>query len=280
MRSGGWFLRRAIPGADAFDGTGPYPYFACQDWSALASDLEALANGLVSVAAAPDPLGAYTLSDLRHTFPDLVVHFKDHYVADLSRPRNEIVSQHRRRDAERALGTLEIEFSSEPIRYLDEFMNLFDAAVQKFRMNGIRAFSRSSIAKQFAVPGCYISLARYGGEVVAAETFFVQGDTAYAHIAALSDAGRKLGASLALHYADIDYYAGKARWLDWGGDAGIAGRQGPLGHFKRGFSTETRPAYFCGRIFDRERYDLLARARGIAVERESYFPAYRKGEFA
>ncbi len=89
-RSGAWFLKRAIPGQTDFDGMGCYPYLACQDWSALAADLEALGSELVSFAATPDPFGQYTSADLQRAFPDVVIHFKDHYVADLGQPLDKI----------------------------------------------------------------------------------------------------------------------------------------------------------------------------------------------
>ena len=50
-----------------------------------------------------------------------------------------------------------------------------------------------------------------------------------------------------------------------------------LAMFKRGWASETRRTYFCGRIFDRAAYETLAKARGLlGVE---YFPVYRCGEF-
>ena len=50
-----------------------------------------------------------------------------------------------------------------------------------------------------------------------------------------------------------------------------------LSQFKRGWSTGTRTAYFCGRIFDHKSYAEIVKAKGIAAT--TYFPAYRKGEF-
>ncbi len=116
-RSGAWFLKRAIPGQTDFDGMGCYPYLACQDWSALAADLEALGSELVSFAATPDPFGQYTSADLQRAFPDVVIHFKDHYVADLGQPLDKIISKHHRRLAEKALHKIEVECSPEPLNF-------------------------------------------------------------------------------------------------------------------------------------------------------------------
>jgi hypothetical protein len=50
-----------------------------------------------------------------------------------------------------------------------------------------------------------------------------------------------------------------------------------LSEFKMAFSTETRTTYFCGRIFNHQRYSEIVKAKGIP--KTDYFPAYRKGEF-
>jgi hypothetical protein len=69
-----------------------------------------------------------------------------------------------------------------------------------------------------------------------------------------------------LQYANLGAGAGLGSSADDG-----------LSRFKRGWSTAVRTAYLCGCIFDREKYDRLVRARGVATT--TYFPAYRQGEF-
>ena len=51
-----------------------------------------------------------------------------------------------------------------------------------------------------------------------------------------------------------------------------------LSRFKEGWSSDTRTAYFCGHIFDRDRYAELT--SDINISETDYFPAYRKGEFS
>ena len=242
----------------------------------LASDLEAQRNDLVSFVATPDPFGSYTLPDLERAFPDGVVHFKEHHVADLGRRRDEIVSLHHRKQAEKALRQLDIECHPQPLRFLDVWTSLFELTVKKFQIKGIRAYSRDAFARQLALPGSFMSLARLQGEVVAAHIQMVHGDAVYAHLAAANDVASKIGASYALYYAELEYFADKVRWMDWGGEAGLA-KDGSLSSFKRGWSTHTRPVYFCSRIFNIERYDEIAHAKGVYPT--SYIPAYRAGEF-
>ncbi|HET7537862.1 MAG TPA: hypothetical protein VFJ90_15490 [Candidatus Didemnitutus sp.] len=275
-RSGGWYLRRAIPGAAEWDGLGNYPFFMCEDWSGLAEDLAEAGRDLVSFAAVPDPFGAYDVELLRRAFPDVCVHFKDHFVADLSRPADEFISSHHRLYARKALQQVTVEFTTAPLPYLDRWMALFGLAVQKFQITGLRAYSRESFARQFAVEGVVMSLARFRDEIVAMHVQYMDGDVAFAHMAASNQTGYKVGAAYALYDAEIRYFAGKVRWLDWGGEPGVAPGSKGLSSFKAGWSTGTKPAYFCGRIFQPARYQQLAESKGALGVK--YFPAYRQGE--
>lgn len=275
--SGGWILTREVPGGGARDGMGCYPYLVCRDWRRLGEDLRALASDLVCVAAAPDPFADCPPEALQAAFPDLMIAFKSHHVADLSRPLGEIVSTRYRRYADKALTALSIEFHPRPSGFLDAWTPLFGLSIQRFGLKGVRAFSRQSFARQLAIPGCVLALAKQGEEVVAAHLWMTHGEVAYAHLAAPGPRANELRAAYALYYAELQYFAGKVGWIDWGGEAGLSAA-GALGTFKRGWSTGERTAYFCGRIFDPERYDQLRRAAGKVASR--YFPAYREGEFA
>ena len=274
--SGGWFLRRRLPGGAEMDGMGAYPYLVCRDWRRLGRDLDSLAGELISFAAAPDPFAPCGPAELEAAFPDLMVEFKPHHVADLSRPLAEIVSRRARRYAERALETLEVEFHPQPIALLEDWLGLFSHSVDRFGLSGIRAFSRAALAQQMQIPGCLMSVARLGQEVVAAHLWMTHAGAAYPYLAAPGPRSNELRAAYALYYAGLRYFAGKVGWIDWGGEPGVAA-SGTLGTFKQSFSTGVRPVYFCGRILDRERYDALCRRSGRTAAR--YFPAYREGEF-
>jgi Acetyltransferase (GNAT) domain len=278
-RSGGWFLRRAIPGYHTFDGMGCYPLMVCQDWSALPADLDELSGDIVSLAAVPDPFGNYTLADLESAFKREPVFFKEHYVADLSRPAGEIISSHHRKYAEKALREVEVEFYSEPLAYLEEWLRLFSFSVRRFNIDGIRAYSRESLHQQLSLPGAFLSIARHRGEAVSAHIWLAHGGAVYAHLAASSPIARGLSADYALYYEEIRYFAGRVHWLDWGGDVGPAkATQGALALFKKGWSTGTRAVYVCGRIFQRGKYEHIVATNG--TDASGYFPAYRHSEFS
>ncbi|HEX8199620.1 MAG TPA: GNAT family N-acetyltransferase [Isosphaeraceae bacterium] len=274
---GGWILRRPIPGHADFDAMGGYPLFACRDWSGLPEDLMSLGEGLVSLALVADPFGSHDLAAMSEGF-DVFVKFKDHHVLELDRPAEALFSRNRRRRAERTLRTVDVEIEPEPRRRLDEWVELYAALIRRHRIRGIRAFSPAAFARQLDVPGMVMLRARHRGATIGIDLWYVQGEVAYGHLAALDRAGYERGAACALMWQAIRHFAGRVRWIDLGAGSGVAGDPADgLNEFKRRWSNGTRTAYFCGKILDRRRYDQLA--RGAGGRPGDFFPAYRAGEF-
>jgi len=297
-RSGGWILERPIddPETDAdggaHDAMGCYPLFVCSDWNALGADLDEMASPrssagtagrtpLVSLALVADPFGNHDRRTLERCFADLVVPFKEHHVIDLERAPDTFVSRHHRKHARRALRELSVTVCNDPPACLDDWMALHAELVARHHIEGMRAFSRAAFAAQLTVPGAVVLRADMAGRPVGAQLWMVDGDVAYGHVLACSDAGYDHGAAYALYWSAIEHFAGKVRYCDIGAvpgagdDAGGSGTDG-LAQFKQGWSTHTRTAYLCGRIFDQDRYHELTRARG--AQASPYFPAYRAGE--
>ena len=277
-QSGGSVLERAIPGTQARDAMGCYPLFSCRDWAALRQDCDSLGSDLVSLAVVTDPFGKYDEALLREAFPDLVRPFKTHFVADLEQAPDTFVSKHHRYYARRALEKVLVELCPAPATMLDDWCALYDNLVQRHSLTGIKAFSRPSFALQLAVPGLTMFRATHAGVTVAAQLWFLQEEVAYSHLAAANSRGYELMAAYALYSHALEYFAGRARFVAWGGGAGLdeGGRDG-LAQFKRGWSNTTRTSFFCGRIFNRAAYDEICAAKGLRGE--GYFPAYRFGEF-
>ncbi len=61
--------------------------------SKLYQDLEEIGNKLVSLSLITDPFGAYDLNYLHSCFKDVLIPFKEHFVVDLSRHPNDIISR-------------------------------------------------------------------------------------------------------------------------------------------------------------------------------------------
>lgn len=277
--SDGWIFERAIgEGSGERDARGGYPLFACGDWSGLPEDLAGI-DDLVSLTVVSDPFGDYDAGLLTRAFPDLVRPFKQHFVADLTRPIGGIASAHHRRNARRARASLVVEVLDDPWRHADEWTCLYATLVRRHDIRGAAAFSPGSLAAQLRVPGLVALRARESATTVGMTLWFVQGDVAYYHLAAYTDRGYVLGASFALFDAAFRWLRGRAAWAALGGPAGASatGDDG-LSRFKAGWSTGTRTAWLCGRIFAPERHAALTAAAG--GRDRAYFPAYRWREVA
>lgn len=273
--SGAWILVRRLPYMACNDGMGCYPLFLCQDWSRLHEDLDELRD-LVSLTVVVDPFADYGPEMMRRDF-DVVVPFKEHYVADLAKPVDAIVSTGHRRHATKALRQVRIERCPDPPAYLDEWVGLYARLCRRHSLRGIKAFSRLAFEKQLRVPGLVMFRAIHEERTIALDLWYVNGDIAYGHLVAVDPAGYELGASYALKWFILHYFSGRVRWLHLGGRAGLGSQPNGLDHFKRGWSTGTRTAYLCGRVFDRHAYEQAAKVSGD--EQTTHFPAYRSNEF-
>jgi hypothetical protein len=276
---GGWILERTIPGSTARDAMGCYPLFVCQDWSKLPADLDEIRNDLVSLAVVADPFGDYEINELHQYFGDVVIPYKKHYVVNLQLPLSEIGSKHNRKHARRALKTVQVQVCEDPIQEIDNWMSLYAYLVELHHIEGIRAFSRAAFIKQLTTPGAVVLEAIHEGNIIGAQLYYCQGDVIHCHLGASNQVGYQVGAIYALDWYSIEYFAGKARWLDLGGGAGITsdGILDGLSQYKQRWSTDTRTTYFCGRIFNSKKYSEIVKLKQIPAT--SYFPSYRKGEF-
>jgi hypothetical protein len=276
--SGAWILTRAIPGTAASDGMGCYPIFSCPNWPGLLSDLTNL-NDLVCLSLVTDPFGDYDVNLLRECFPDLMVPFKQHFVADLTANPNDFLSAHHLRNVRKALRSVKVTNCSEPAAHSGEWIGLYSQLIRRHAIRGISAFSEAALRGQLEIPGLCMFRAALDGETVGMILWMVQHEVAYYHLGAYSEAGYREHASFALFWTALEYFsAQQKRWLCLGAGAGVSDKPDDgLTRFKCGWSTGTRPAYLCGRIFDHGAYARLLRSKTVALN--EYFPGYRKGEF-
>lgn len=269
--SQGSLLVRTIAGGPHRDAMGPYPLFACEDWSRLPADLEALSGELVSVALVTDPFGGWTLEQLDVAFPDRREAFKQHFVVELAPDPLARVSAHHQRFAARGQRKVAVDHVGTPATLLEDWLTLYGALVARHQIAGVAAFSRASFERQLRVPGLVAFRAHEAGAVAGAALWYVDAEVAYWHLAAYSARGYKLDASYALLAAALEHFAATGvRWASLGAGAGLDDDAADgLSRFKAGWATETRTAHFCGRILDHDRYRTLSRAP------TSFFPAYR-----
>lgn len=276
-RSGGFLLKRRISDSNEYDAMGCYPLFFCDDWSGLGEDLRTLPDDIVSVSLVADPFSGHSRSLLESCF-DVVNPFKEHYIVDLDRDPATIGTNHHRKLARRALRNIQVEVCRNPEGFVDDWCGLHRNLVERHGISGIRAFSRRAFLKQLRMPEIIVHQAYMDGDIVGAQLFFQQDGVVHCHLGAVSNKGYSSGAFYALDSFAIRYFSGAGRTLDLGGGSGISVSESDgLVRYKLGWSTNTCPLYFCGRIIKPERYLALTRAR--KAETTHYFPAYRSGEY-
>src|SRR5205823_14098960 len=136
--------------------------------------------------------------------------------------------------------------------------------IERHDIRGLARFSDASFRQQAQVPGAVMLRAVHEGSTVGMTWWFVSGAVGYYHLGAYNDIGYAKKASFALFWRAIEVFGSAGlRWLDLGAGAGLGNEDSDgLSRFKRGWSTGTRTAYLCGRIFNRERYDQLAEEKG------------------
>lgn len=273
-QAGGWLLARDLPGGIGRDAAGCYPLFGCGKWNSLAIDLFNLPKDVIAVSLVADPAAKTSLSGLRESFPDVCYHYKDHYFADLSRPLTEFVAGHHQRNVRQAARVLRVQRLESPRDHFPTWNTLYAELVERHQIRGIATFSAAAFAGLLQVPGLRAYAAHQNDEIVGMVLWLVAETTAYYHLAAYSEAGYNLKASFALFWHCLEAFAAEGiQWAALGGGAGTFAASEGLSRFKQGWSTETRPAYFCGRILDQERYAELSAKSGN--QNSTYFPAYR-----
>lgn len=272
--SGGHLLARTIPGANDDDAMGCYPLFVCRDWSQLPADIEGLADRVVSVALVTDPFAAVSLPQLQATFPDVCFPYKEHYVTDLSLPLETSIDPHHRRNIRKANACMEVEVAPPSETLLKEWQRLYDNLIDRHGIVGIAQFSPHSFRQQFAVPGFTAFVATDASNILGMTLWYVQGDVAYYHLGAYSDEGYQRGASFTIFNTALSHLQSSGvGWAALGAGAGVDAADSGLTRFKKGWSTGTRTAYFCGGILQPEAYEILSVG---ARNNTTYFPVYRR----
>lgn len=277
--SQGWVLRRSIPATAYFDSMGCYPMFMCRDWSKLGKDLQQIREHMISISLVTDSFGKYTQQELEFHFKDIARPYKQHFIIDLQRSPVHYIAAHHQRNARKALKNVTVEICPEPLQFLNEWCMLYDNLIERHHIKGITRFSREVFTTQLTIPGLVVFRASVNGETVGMLLWYLQNEVGYYHLGAYNSIGYEQNASFALFWRLIEYFADSGlKWLNLGAGAGSYndGQDG-LSRFKRGWATSTRTAYFCGRIFDRQKYQQIIEQKNIPST--DFFPAYRLGEF-
>ena len=272
--TGGWVFSRPIAGTGRTDLVGPYPLFCCADWSALRPALSGtLPLEPVTATLVTEPFCPLSPNALADMF-DVCRVLHNHWLIDLTAPLTP--SRHHRRKLKRAQG-VRIEAAPADPAMAADWVRLYGTLVARKRISDLRAFSADSLSAQLGVPGAHLVSAWEGRRMIGADLYYVDGPVAYAHLSAYAPEGYARAVSYPMIAVAAEYFRVLADVLDLGGaPAAEAGHEGGgVAHFKRGWTTLTRPSYLCGKIFDAAAYARLSGGTEVA-----WFPAYRNGEFA
>ncbi len=274
---GAWVLVRLIPGGNARDAMGCYPRMVCQEWNRIHEDLAVLRDELVSMVLVSDPFAEVEHSYLLEHF-DVVRPFKHHRIVRLDADWESRVAAHHRYYARRALRKMDVEIVAQPATMIDEWCELYRHLTARHRIRGVQAFSRSCFETMLKLPGVYMAVGRLKKDnaIAGMHLTIKQGVYSYAHLAAFSDEGYEISASYGIYWKTIEFLRESGcRFMDFGGAVGNSenGESG-LTKFKDGWSQFVRTAYLCGKIFDKEQYNLLCEKRRQGAV-SNYFPAYR-----
>jgi hypothetical protein len=275
-QSEGQLLRRRIPDTDLLDATHCYPLFACRHWERLKSDLDSLAEQIVSVVAVTDPFAPCSLELLREAFPDVGRVYKQHFVTDLRLSDRDFVSPHHARNARISLSHLRVVVPPNSGEMLDAWLLLYEQLIVRHDIRGVARFSPAAFRMQFEVPGCVVLAAQDDQGLVGMQLWYQDREVAYYHLAAYSERGYKLRASFGLFsFALSEFRARGVRYLALGAGAGKHESSDGLTRFKRGWSSGTRPAFLCGRICNQNEYSRLTERTHSGSS--LFFPQYRSG---
>jgi Acetyltransferase (GNAT) domain len=274
-RCDGWLLERPIPGSEAVDAAGGYPFFSCRNWSELGADIEALGGRFVAVSMVVDPFSGLDGRSLARWFPDVCYPYKEHAVVDLRGDWRQTVSLHHRRNVRAASRSVAVERCDVPYAWFETWCELYSHLIARHGINGMARFSRSSFERQFRVPGLTAFRGIVREETVAMHLWYLGGDVAYYHLGASSPRGYERKAAFALFDAALGHFANCGiQWTALGAGAGwCAAEDDGLSRFKRGWANDARTAWFCGRILNPDRYRRLT--RHLPEQTRSFFPVYR-----
>jgi len=275
VHSGGWALKRHIGSTNLLDAVGTYPLLCCQRWSGLLDDIRELRDhGFVSFTAVIDPFCPTGEEFLRACFPDKLVRFKKHYIADLRGDIDQNLSPHHKRSLKASLKRTEVEEVTAAESYANEWITLYEElCAYRDITGGFALFSRPALAAQLALPGALVLRGFNENGVTAMQIWLHDGDHAYFHLGASNQSGYDDKAAFALTWHALHKLKQKGVHLaDLGGTSGEEDSdKSGLALFKAGWSTHALPAWLAGAVLSPERYSTLS--SGIEGD---YFPLYRK----
>ena len=267
-------LLRDIPGEPGrVDAAGPYPVCALAPDADIPAGLAALReHNAVSVVLVANPLDGPDPATLAQHFP-LFRPFKTHYLVDRRHGPATFSKHHRDRIRRGARHATARPVSLQDPAWRQHWRGLYAGLVARKGITGLHAFPPESTESLAALPPDRLmafAAEAPDGSVLAMQLWLRDGDRAYSHLTATSEAGYRAGATYVVYAAAIEHFA-DCPVLDLGGGAGHTDDPADtLAAFKQGFANASDTAWLCGTVLDHPAYTRLA-----AGHSGEFFPAYR-----
>jgi hypothetical protein len=227
---------------------------------------------MISVTLVLDDFHRPQLAELKRYF-SVVNPFKSHHV--LRNPSIFAYGKHHRYEVRRALAKVSVRLF-DLSHHLSEWSSLYADLTGRHGFSGVHDFPSSHFDALCLLDGTQAIGAWLEDRLVSAHIWMSDGKYVHSHLAASSSDGYASRAAYAVNDASIRHFQG-ADLLNFGGAAGAGDDPcDGLARFKRGFANDLAPAFICGAVLDRPRYDELAR-RTAAPPDTLFFPAYRTG---
>lgn len=140
---------------------------------------------------------------------------------------------------------------------IKSFIDLYYLSMSRLSADSFYFFKKEVLAQLVKLPHCHLAIAKYNGEVIAAATFFVDGDFMEYHLSANNGVGQQLNATKAIIAEAMNLGQSlNAKYLHLGG-GNSTDDSDPLLKFKSLF-TKTFKHYFIGhQIFQPQFYNHL-----------------------
>jgi hypothetical protein len=226
-------------------------------------------SGLISATIVPDPFGAYSHADLESLF-DVVRAVKTRWIVDLRTDFVAGVSAHHRRDADRALATLQVERCTDPVKYAAEWSACYLSFIQRQGVTGSAAFPPEALSAHLSIPGLVMYRASREEHTLGFSLWMTHGRCAYGHLAAYTREGREAGAAYACQWTMLhDLHRQGVERVDLGG--GVSDGDG-LAQWKAGWTRHSQASLLCGAILRPAEYQQLADGNA----QHFFFPSYRQ----
>lgn len=277
-------LRRKIPGTELYDLGSVYGYCGplvaedleraeCleafellfsslkeQGYISLFSRMHPLFNDQLPKDLQGDPLGDVVIIDITQASDDVLINYRKSHRYDIRKSRKSGVNV----------------VIDESCSDLDAFVAIYhqtmrDMGASEFYLFDREYFDNLVDAEDFKV---FLSFAIYDGRKIGAGMSIVTKDIMQSYLGGSVPEYRKLSSDKLITAREHEFAVGLGvtQYVLGGG---FALKDDSLLSFKKGFSRETREFSVFRKVLDRETYDRLCSARGVANDHPSFFPAYR-----